>query len=157
MSSIQFEALLEANGEGGAWPLIFIPVDCVEAFGTKGRLSVKGTLNGFPFQSSIFPNGDGTHHLMINKQMREGAKAKVGDTLAVTMEADTGPRVVSVPDDLQRALSGHAEASAIFEKLAYSHKKEYVEWIEQAKREETRAGRIQKTVEMLVEGKRVKS
>jgi hypothetical protein len=157
MSSIQFEALLEANGEGGAWPLIYIPVDCIAALGAKGRLCVKGTLNGFPYQSSIFPNGDGTHHLMVNKQMRQGAKAKVGDTLAVLMEADTGPRVVNVPGDLQRALSDNTEASAIFEKLAYSHKKEYVEWIEQAKREETRAGRIQKTVEMLLEGKRVKS
>ena len=157
MSSIQFEVTLEAEGPDGAWPRIYIPVNCIAAFGTKGRLSVTGTLNGFPFQISIFPNGDGTHHMMVNKQMREGAKVKMGDTLVVTMEADTSPRLVNVPDDLQSALSENAEASAIFEKLAYSHKKEYVEWIEQAKREETRANRIARTVEMLVEGKRVKS
>ncbi len=72
------------------------------------------------------------------------------------MEPDTEPRAVTVPSDLQAALLQHAEAAALFEKLAYSHKKEYVDWIESAKRAETRASRVEKAVSMVVERKRVK-
>lgn len=63
------------------------------------------------------------------------------------------PKVVDVPADLQELLNQNPKAKAVFDNFAYSHKKEYVEWITQAKREETRLARLQKTIEMLTEGK----
>ena len=116
-----------------------------------------GTINGFPFRSSIFPNGDGTHHLMINKAMKAGAKAGNGDTVSVVLAPDAKPRTIEPPDDLLKAIRKRAAARKLFETLSPSCRKEYVEWVTGAKREETRRSRIAKAVEMLTAGrKRVK-
>ncbi len=72
----------------------------------------------------------------------------------VEMEPDAAPRTVVVPRDFKKALVKSARAKAVFEKLSYSHKEEFVDWIEQAKRAETRAARIEKAVPMLAAGKR---
>jgi hypothetical protein len=83
----RFEATVERGGEGGAWLLIMIPRAVSEALGSRGRISVVGAVNGFPIQSSIFPNGDGTHHLMFNKAMQKGANATAGSLVVVELEA----------------------------------------------------------------------
>jgi hypothetical protein len=83
----RFEATVERGGEGSAWLLIMIPRDVSEALGCRGRISVVGTVNGFPIKSSIFPNGDGTHHLMFNKAMQKGANASGGSRVVVELEA----------------------------------------------------------------------
>ncbi len=76
-----------------------------------------------------------------------------GDTVDVTIELDEEPRVVEVPDDLAVALAADADATAAFDRLSYSHRREYVEWIDEAKRAETRARRISATVERLRAGR----
>ena len=68
-----------------------------------------------------------------------------------SIELDTEPREVDVPADLEAALD--AEAKAAFERMSYTHRKEYAEWIEEAKRPETRERRVAKAVEMIREGK----
>ena len=83
----RFEATVERGGEGGAWMLIMIPRSVSEALGSRGRISVVGSVNGFPIKSSIFPNGDGTHHLMFNKAMQRGANATAGSRVVVELEA----------------------------------------------------------------------
>jgi hypothetical protein len=83
----RFEGTVERGGEGGAWMLIMIPRSVSEALGSRGRVSVVGTVNGFPIKSSIFPNGDGTHHLMFNKAMQQGANATAGSRVVVELEA----------------------------------------------------------------------
>ncbi|HRQ71966.1 MAG TPA: DUF1905 domain-containing protein [Phycisphaerales bacterium] len=86
-----FKAKVEQAGEGGAWMVVNVPRKVSEAFGTKGRVSVVGTVNGFAIKTSIFPNGDGTHHFMFNKAMQQGANATAGDTVCVELErADSG-------------------------------------------------------------------
>ncbi len=152
----EFSAKLETSGPKDAWTFLNVPFDVQQAFGSKGRVSVKGTINGFAYRSSLFPNGDGTHALMVNKEMQKGAGPGPGDTVHVEMDADTEPREVEVPDDLAKVLVKNRAAKAAFEKLAPSHRKEYVRWIEDAKKPETRARRLQQAVEKLVEGKRLK-
>jgi uncharacterized protein YdeI (YjbR/CyaY-like superfamily) len=89
--------------------------------------------------------------------MHAAAGAGPGDVVLVTMSPDVGERTVEVPRDLRGALAGDKQAKGLFEAMSYSCKKEYVEWITSAKREETRAGRVTKAVEMLRAGrKRVK-
>jgi hypothetical protein len=83
----RFQATVERGGEGGAWMLLMIPRAVSDVFGVRGRLSVVGTVNGFPIQTSIFPNGDGTHHLMFNKAMQKGAAATAGDVVDVELKA----------------------------------------------------------------------
>jgi Bacteriocin-protection, YdeI or OmpD-Associated/Domain of unknown function (DUF1905) len=149
VNKIEFEARLEAGGEGGAWTLLTVPFSVEEAFGSRGRVSVKGTLNGFAYQTSLFPNGDGTHHMLVNRAMQKGANAGPGDAVRVEMERDDAPREIAVPLDFQQALDQHAEAKAVFERLPPSHRREYIRWIEEAKRPETRATRVSKSLEKL--------
>lgn len=144
-----FKATLVAMGPGGSWTHLPIPFKVEEVFGTKARVAVRGTINGFAFRSSIMPRGDGSHYMAINRAMQTGAKAAAGAAVAVAMEPDIAERTVTVPPDLRKALG--AKGGKLFAALSYSHQKEYVEWIEQAKRPETRAARVQKALTILEE------
>ena len=128
---------------------IIIPFNVEEVFGTRARVPVTGTINGFAFRSSIFPQGNGVHYMVVNKTMREGAKVRVGDRVEVLLERDDAPRVVKPPPDFARALKASKAASARWEKLSYTHQKEYVKSIEEAKKPETRARRIEKALDQL--------
>lgn len=150
----KFEAKLQGKGPGNAWTFLPIPFDVQKAFGSKARVPVMGTINGFPFRNSLMPEGDGTHSMMVNKELQKGAKAGAGDTVAVVIEPDQAPRTIAIPDDLKTLLAKHRPAETAFTKLAYSHKKEFLDWITSAKKPETRAKRLEKTIEMLAEGKR---
>jgi hypothetical protein len=155
MDRQEFEATIEPMGPKEAWARIFVPFDVQTVFGTKSRVAVKGTLNGFPFRSTLFPEGDGRHYLYVNKGMREGAHAQTREIVRVELEMDSIPREVEVPEDLMIALAQNPVAEARFDKLAPSHKKEYVDWIESAKKPETRASRVEKAIPLILGGKRL--
>jgi uncharacterized protein YdeI (YjbR/CyaY-like superfamily) len=123
-------------------------------WGSRARVSVKGTINGFAFRSSIFPDGRGGHTMMVNKAMKEGGKAAAGDTVTVEMEPDTKPRAITMPKDFKAALARNAKARSTFEAFSPSHRRAYVDWITQAKREETRMSRIAKAIDMIAAGKK---
>ena len=84
---------------------------------------MSGTLNGFAFRSSVFPMGGGCHWLVVNRQMREGAKIKAGETIGVVMERADEPRVITPPDDLARALKANKAALAAWDRLSYTQRK----------------------------------
>ncbi|HEY7588649.1 MAG TPA: YdeI/OmpD-associated family protein [Thermoplasmata archaeon] len=152
MSDISFTAKLEAMGPKGAWVFLYLPKEASEKLGSRGRVPVTGSMNGFSFRSSAFPRGDGTHQIAVNKAMQAGAKANPGDTVKVVLRVDTGARGVDVPADLKKAFASSAAAKANFEKMAWSHRKGYVDWIQEAKRPETRAKRIQEAVTRMARG-----
>jgi hypothetical protein len=149
----RFRVLLEKDERSEATG-IAIPLDVEKVFGTRARVPVHGTINGFPFRSSIFPMGRGCHYMAVNKATREGAKAKAGDTVSVLMERDHEPRVITPPPDFARALKSNKEAKAAWEKLSYTHRKEHAKAIEEAKKPETRARRIEKAIAQLAAGKK---
>ena len=159
MKAKKFKAALVSIGPGDAWCRIHLPFDVEKTFGSKGRVSVRGTIGGVEFRSSIFPNGDGTHHMMVNKAMRDGAGVKPGDSVAVAMEKDAAARVVEAPDDLAKVLAkrGNAKAKAFFEALAPGYKKRWVDLLLQAKKPETRAKRVETIVEKLAAGMKAPS
>jgi hypothetical protein len=148
----EFDATLVARGPGGAWTFLPIPFSVEKEFGKKGRTPVSGTLNGFAFQNSLMPRGDGTHSMMVGKELQAGAKAKPGEKVKVSIQLDESERVVEVPLELQRELKKDRAARAAFEALAYSHKKEYSEWIGTAKKPETKAARVLKALGLLKSG-----
>ena len=117
------------------------PFDVVEAFGRKGRVPVKGTINGFPFRSSLMNMGDG-HMMAVNAQMRAGAKCQAGDTVKVVLELDEEERKVEVPPNLKKIINSDPKAKEAWGELSFTHQKEYVREIEGAKKEETRERRI---------------
>jgi hypothetical protein len=143
-----FSVAIIGRGPRGAWAHMPVPFSVEKLFGTRARVAVKGTINGFAYRSSIMPRGDGTHYMALNKEMQAGANAGVGDTVKVTMEPDTAKRTVEVPPYLTKALKA-AGQDKIFAALSHSHQKELVDWIADAKQEETRSRRIEKCVAML--------
>lgn len=153
MSPIEFDAKLIARGPKGAWVFLDFPVAASRKLPSRGRVAVRGTMNGFPFTISAFPTGDGTHQIAVNKALQAGAKAAPGDRVHVVVEADTGPRTVKVPPDLKKALATDAKARENFENLSYGHRKAYVDWITEAKLAETRQRRIHEALERLAKGK----
>ena len=157
MDRQEFEAAIELMGPKEAWARIFVPFDVQHVFGTKSRVAVKGTLNGFPFRSSLFPKGDGRHYLYINRGLREGANAQPGELVRVELEMDSIPHEVEIPEDLMITLARNPVAEARFDKMAPSHKKEYVDWIESAKKPETRSSRVEQAIPLILARKRLNS
>jgi len=151
----EFETTLLGRGPGSSWVYIAIPFDVAAVFGSKSRVPVSGTINGFAFRTSLVPEGDGTHYMAVNKTMQAGAGAKRGDPVAVVMERDLAERVVEVPAELDDALRRATAAREAFSSLSFSHRKEYADWIGSAKKPETRIARARKAVTMLTTGKRL--
>ena len=141
----RFHAVLETDD--GSTAFVKIPFDVKAVFG-KARPPVRVTLNGYGFQSTLMPYG-GVHYLGINQKVRAAAGVKIGDRVAVTLEADEAPRIIKPPADLARALKASPAAKARWAQLSYAHQKEYVEAIEEAKKPETRVRRVEKTIEQL--------
>ena len=148
----EFDATLFKGGDAAnASFFVEVPPDVVRDFGKKGQVRVKVTIDGQPFRLALAPYG-GKHLLGVRKEIREAVGKTGGDTLHITMEVDTEPRLVDVPDDLMQAMAAQPDAKAFFDKLSYSHRKEYVEWIDGAKKPETRKRRVEKALELLTEG-----
>ena len=147
----RFRALVE-RGEGSVCA-ISIDFDVEKAFGKRGRVPVRGTLNGAPFRGSLFPMG-GCHFMVVNRHLREAAGVSGGETVPVVMERDDEPRVIDPPADFARALGESRGALDAWDKLSYTHRREHVEHIEEAKKPETRLRRIEKSIELLAAGKK---
>ena len=156
MAGFTFEEVLIRPEGVGTWTFLNIPAEVSGTFGSKGQVKVKGTINGYPFRSTALPMGDGTHYLVVPKDIREHIAASPGDTVRVTMELDQEQRVVKIPDDLLEALLSQPEAKERFEKMPYSHQKEYVSWIASAKRVETRQRRIEQAIARILQGSKLR-
>jgi len=147
----QFRAVIENAGDGGAY--VFVPLEIENTFGQK-RLKIKATIDGEPYRGTLVRMGGPQHILLVLKEIRERIGKSFGDEVSVEFEEDLEPRKVDVPPDLQQALDGEPEAYAYFDHLSYSHQKEYIRWITDAKRDQTRQKRIQQTIDMFKQGKK---
>lgn len=146
-----FTAVIQNAGGGGAF--VEVPFDVEKEFDSK-RPKVKAMIEGVLYRGILTRMGTERHLLIVLKEIREQIGKTFGDEITITVEPDTEPRMVEVPAELKKAFKTEKEAKAFFEKLSYTHQREYVMWINEAKREETRQNRIAKTVEMLKKGKR---
>lgn len=146
-----FTAVIQGAGGGGAY--VDVPFDAEAAFGSK-RPKIKASIEGVPYRGTLVRMGGPRHMLLILKGIREQIGRSVGDEVKVTLEPDTEPRIVAVPDDLASALKRDRQARAFFDTLSFTHRKEYVGWIVEARKDETRRARIARTLDMLRAGKR---
>jgi hypothetical protein len=152
MNRQKFEVtLLRPPDIDGAY--FIVPFNVPEVYGTKAQVKVRGTIDGYPYRGSIANMGEG-HCMGVKKEIRQAIGKTAGDTVEVVMEIDTEPRIVAVPEDFQQAMDNNPTVKEIFDKFSYTHKKEYVEWIEGAKRQETRESRINKAVEQIASSKK---
>ena len=145
-----FTAIIQNAGGDGAF--VEVPFDVEAAFGSK-RPKVKALIEGTPYRGTLVRMGSEKHLLLILKSIREQIGRTFGDEVKVSVELDVEERVVTVPAELKRAFRSDKTAQAAFEKLSYTHQREYVNWIDEAKKEATRQNRVAKTIERLKSGK----
>ena len=125
---------------------IEVPFDPKDVWG-KTRVPVRATVNGYTYRTTIAKMG-GRFLMPFAKEHRDASGIAAGDTIEVTLVEDTAERTVEVPDDFAAALK-KAKLRDAFDRLAYTHRKEHVRAIEEAKKPETRARRIEKALEMI--------
>jgi hypothetical protein len=150
MGAIHFRAPLQPRGPAAAVVLDDAQVAAVGE-GAK-RFPVVATINGYTWRTSVTRMG-GEFLLGLNKEVRQGAGVEAGDEVDVSVELDTAPREVEVPEALAAALAADPRAKASFEHMAFSHRKEYARWIAEARQEETRQRRVRQALEMIRAGK----
>jgi Domain of unknown function (DUF1905)/Bacteriocin-protection, YdeI or OmpD-Associated len=143
----RFDATIEAADRGGAY--VTVPDPVVEALGGGGRIPVEATFDGVPYRGSIVSMG-GARCVGLLKSIREQLGKGPGDAVAVTVARDEAERTVTVAPDLAAALD-EAGARPAFDELSFSHRREYANWIDEAKRPETRQRRIAQTVERITQ------
>ena len=146
-----FTGVIQNAGGGGGF--VEVPFDVEAAFGSK-RPKIKAMIEGVPYRGLLVRMGGPNHMLIILKGIREQIGKTFGDEIKISVEPDVEERVVTIPAELKRVFKSDKEAKSAFEKLSYTHQKEYVKWIEDAKKDETRQSRVVKTIEMLKKGKK---
>ena len=146
---MRFESRVELGGKTATG--IPIPDEVIEGLGESNRPSVTITVNGYTYRTTAVRMG-GRFLVPLSAENREAAGVQAGDEIVVDIENDTAPREVVLPDDLEAAMDDAARTA--YDGLSYTHRKEWVRWVEEAKKPETRATRIEKTVAGLREGKK---
>jgi hypothetical protein len=148
---MRFRAPVELNGKTATG--IQVPDDVVSALAAGKRPAVQVTVGGHTYRTTIASMG-GRFLVPLSSENRTAAGVAAGDEVEVDVALDTAPREIMVPADLARALTEDDRAQRAFDALAYTHRKEWVRWIEEAKKAETRSSRVAKAVSALSEGKK---
>lgn len=150
MGSIRFRAQLQRRGPAAA---VVLDEAQVAAVGESARrFPVVATVNGYTWRTSVARMG-GEFLVGLNREVRDAAGVQVGDEAEVIIELDQTPREVEVPEALTAALAAEPQVAASFERMAFTHRKEYARWIAEAKRPETRQRRVDQALEMIRAGK----
>jgi hypothetical protein len=148
-ASVTFTVKLELAGKTATG--MTVPDKVVEQLGAGKRPPVKVTIGEYTYRSTVAAMG-GRFMVGVAAEHRAAAGVAAGDIVEVRLELDTEPRTVAVPSDLATALDA-ARASDAFERLAFTHRKEHIRAIEEAKTLATRQRRIAKAVDMVTSGR----
>jgi hypothetical protein len=150
---MRFRATVELNSKTATG--IEVPADVFAALGQGQRPAVQVSIGGHSYRTTI-GRMQSRSLIPLSAENRAAAGVAAGDEVDVDLEPDTAPRQVETPADLAEALAADEAARATYEGLAFSHRKEWVRWVEEAKKPETRATRIAKTVQSLHDGHRTR-
>src|SRR5215472_418843 len=125
-----------------------LPFDTRDVWG-KAKVPVKVTIKGYTWRSTVGNRG-GIQYIVVNAEARRVAGVKAGDVVTITLETDTEKRQIEVPVPLQKALG--TKLTQKLNNLSFTHKKEFIVWYSEAKKEDTRARRLEKMKQMLSSG-----
>ncbi|MCZ7603477.1 MAG: YdeI/OmpD-associated family protein [Melioribacteraceae bacterium] len=151
MKTYKFTAKLIKTKRGGYG--VEFPYDARTEFGTGGMVKAKAKIGGINYRGSLTPMGGSNHMLIVLKDIRAKLGLKENDEIKIEIKQDTEERVVIIPNDLQEILKENKKAKEVFDRMSYTHRKEYSNWINEAKKPETREKRLIKTLEMLLANK----
>jgi hypothetical protein len=149
MKKYKFRSKIQTGDRGGAY--VLFPHDTEKEFGTKGRVPVKASFDGVPYAGSLIKYGTPGHALPLLKALRAQIGKAPGDSVEVVVWKDEEVRTVEVPAQFEKLMSKEG-LLPFFERLSYTHRKEYVRWVSEARKEETRARRLDKAIKMLTDG-----
>jgi hypothetical protein len=145
---MRFEATIELSGKSATG--IQVPDHVVAKLGPAGRPAVVVTIGDHSYRTTVARMG-GRYLVPLSAENRQAAGVAAGEQIQVDITLDTAVRTVEIPPDLAAALD--PPARAYFDALAFSHRKEWVRWIEDAKRPETRTNRVATAATRLREGR----
>lgn len=145
-----FTATLERENSGLGWVISRIPFDPVKIWKTRGRIKVRGEINGFAFRTTLFSIGKGGHFLLVNKKMQAGARVVAGLSAKFRIEPDTIEREVIVPPELKRFLAEDRKLREWFGELSFSIRKYLSTQVADVKNPAARRRRAEQTAELLL-------
>ncbi|QIG90016.1 DUF1905 domain-containing protein [Chryseobacterium sp. POL2] len=150
---IHFQAEIQQHENMNA-AFVKFPFDTEDLFGTKGQIKIKVLFDdSVEYLGSLANMGKG-HCLILTQATRKQLGKSFGNLVDVKLWKDTEERIVIVPDDVKILFDEHPKAKELYTAMAYTHRKEYMRWIEDAKKEETRERRKVKMIEMILDGKK---
>jgi hypothetical protein len=157
-SRIRFSATLLrplATAKAVVWTFLTLPRQASTKLPSRGMTSVEGTFNGLAFRATLEPDGRGGHWLKVDRKLREAAGAEAGDVVSLEIAPVAEEPEPRVPTDLRKALAAaHTKARAVWSDITPVARRDWIQWIESAKRDETRLKRIETACDMLAKGKR---
>lgn len=146
-----FDANLIQSGEIDASYVDF-PFDVKECFGRKGMIKIEAVFdNQISYRGSLANMGTGCHILIVLKSIRQQLNKTFGDQIHICLWEDKTERLIEIPENLKELFQSFPEHALAFEKLSYTHRKEWTNFIAEAKRNETKEKRMTKLLAFLEE------
>jgi len=143
------------TGKTVLWTFLTLPKEASSKLASRGQVTVEGTINSTPFQSTLEPDGKGGHWLRVDEKLRKKAGAAVGDVVTLEIAPMGAEPEPSVPADLKKALASAASrVRDAWSDITPAARRDFIHWIVSPKKAETRAKRIATACDMLAKGKR---
>jgi len=151
---ISFKGKIFQHGEINAAYVEF-PFSTEELFGKKGQVKIKAIFDDHvEYRVSLAKMKSDCHLLGLTQEVRNKLGKFFGDEISVKLWEDKEERIVEIPDDVKIVFNENLQAKELFDKMSYTHRKEYIRWIVEAKKPETRENRKVKMIEMILAGKK---
>lgn len=151
---ISFKAIIKQHGDINA-AFVDFPFSTEELFGKKGQVKIKALLDEkVEYRGSLAKMKSDGHLLGLTQEVRKQLGKTFGDKVTVKLWEDKEERIVEIPTDVLEAFNQNQKAFEIYQKMSFTHRKEYMRWITDAKKPETRENRKIKMIEMILAGKK---
>src|SRR2546423_43757 len=138
---IRFKAKLfrpVESEKGDSWTFLTLPRNASAKLPTRGMTPIEGTINGFPFQATLEPDGQKSHWLKVDPTLSKAAGANAGDVVTLEISPAGKDAEPKVPADFQKALAAAPKARALWSDITPIARRDWIHWITSAKQEETR-------------------
>ncbi|MGY1410739.1 MULTISPECIES: YdeI/OmpD-associated family protein [unclassified Luteimonas] len=146
--------LRPATPANASWTFLVLPAAASAKLPTRSMVSVEGELAGEPFQATLEPDGQGSHWLKVERELREAAGVEAGDTVPLVLTPVAQEPEPKLPPDLRKALAGHPAARATWDDISAVARRDWIHWISSGKKAETRIKRIATACDKLASGQR---
>lgn len=152
--TVEFSAIIKQNGEMNA-AFVEFPFSTEELFGKKGQVKIKALFDEkVEYRGSLAKMNSDCHILGLTQAIRKQLNKTFGDNVFVSLMEDKEERTIEIADDIALVFIQNQEAKTLFDNMSYTHRKEYIRWIEEAKKPETRENRKLKMIQMILDGKK---